>query len=114
MWPVEHPGILAHLCAHQTTCVSTLKRLREAFVQPRDDDDRTSMQPTDFVEIADSIERALFTFESTSNHAVLRMYRNGNISVSNSRASIGSFGSAGSDNQMLLGDESENVFLAYL
>ncbi|KAI0745606.1 Fusaric acid resistance protein-like-domain-containing protein [Earliella scabrosa] len=101
------------LKALSTTCVSTLKRLREAFVQPRDDDDRTSMQPTDFVEIADSIERALFTFESTSNHAVLRMYRNGNISVSNSRASIGSFGSAGSDNQMLLGDESENVFLAY-
>ena len=39
------------------------------------------------------------------------MYRNGNVSISNSRASIGS---VGSENQMLLGDESENMFLVYL
>ncbi|KAI0708907.1 Fusaric acid resistance protein-like-domain-containing protein [Cerioporus squamosus] len=98
------------LKALSTTCISTLKRLREAFVQPRSDNDRTSMQPTDFVEIADSIERALFTFESTSNHAVLRMYRSGNVSGVDSRASIASLTS---ENQVLMGDESENVFLAY-
>lgn len=95
----------------QTTCVSTLKRLREAFVQPRNEDDHTSMLLADFVEIADSIERALFTFESTSNHAVLRMYRSGNVSGVDSRASIASLTS---DNQILMGDESENVFLVYL
>ncbi|RPD58687.1 hypothetical protein L227DRAFT_504933 [Lentinus tigrinus ALCF2SS1-6] len=98
------------LKALSTTCISTLKRLREAFVQPRSDTNRTSMRPTDFVEIADSVERALFTFESTSNHAVLRMYRSGNVSGIDSRASIASLTS---DNQILMGDESENVFLAY-
>lgn len=80
-------------------------------MQPRVKDDRASLHPTDFIELAQSIERALYTFESTSNHALLRMYRNGNVSISNSRASIGSLGS---ENQVLLGDESENVFLVYL
>ncbi len=69
------------------------------------------MQPSDFVELADSIERALYTFESTSNHAVLRMYRSGNVSCVDSRASIASLTS---DNPVLMGDESEHVFLAYL
>ena len=95
----------------QTNCISTLKRLREAFVQPRKKTNRMSMQPTDFANITENIERSLFTFESTSNHAVLRMYRNGNVSISGSRASMMS---VGSENQVLLGDESENVFLAYL
>ncbi|TFK90654.1 hypothetical protein K466DRAFT_484360 [Polyporus arcularius HHB13444] len=98
------------LKALSTTCISTLKRLREAFVQPRSNNDRTFMQPADFVELADSIERALYTFESTSNHAVLRMYRSGNVSCVDSRAS---FASLTSDNPVLMGDESEHVFLAY-
>ncbi|KAI0743674.1 Fusaric acid resistance protein-like-domain-containing protein [Daedaleopsis nitida] len=98
------------LQALSASCVTTLRRLREAFAQPRDNDDRLSMQATDFVDIAENVERALFTFESTSNHALLRMYRNGNVSMSDSRASVTSMTS---DNQVLLGDESENVFLVY-
>ena len=69
------------------------------------------MRPIDFVKITVTLERALFTFESTSNHAVLRMYRNGNVSQSDSRASMAS---TSSEIQVLMGDESENVFVAYL
>ncbi|KAH9940360.1 uncharacterized protein BXZ73DRAFT_42666 [Epithele typhae] len=96
--------------ALSVACVSTLKRLREAFAQPRESGDHVFIQPTDFLDITDSIERALFTFESTSNHAVLRMYRNSNVSTSGSRASNASAMSA---NEILMGDESETVFLAY-
>ncbi|KAI8985654.1 Fusaric acid resistance protein-like-domain-containing protein [Trametes punicea] len=98
------------LRALSTTCTSTLKRLREAFVHPRDSTDRTTMQLADFHELSESVERALFTFESTSNHAVVRLYRSGNVSGYDSRASIASLTS---DNQVLAGDESETVFLVY-
>ena len=92
-------------------CTSTLKRLREAFVHPRDNTDTTTMRPADFHAHSETVERALFTFESTSNHAVVRLYRSGNISGFDSRASIASLTS---ENQVLAGDESENVFLVYL
>ena len=95
----------------QTHCISTLKRLREAFVQSRNDHS-TAMQPADFVALADNIERALFAFESTSNHAVLRMYRSGQaVALEHSRSSAASLAS---ENQLLMGDESETVFLVYL
>ncbi|KAM5533752.1 hypothetical protein V8D89_012625 [Ganoderma adspersum] len=97
------------LKALSTKCISTLKHLRDAFVQPRDD--RTAMQLAHFIELAEDIERALFTFESTSNHAVLRMYRSGQAAgLEQSRSS---FASLKPENQILLGDESENVFLVY-
>ncbi|KAI0676139.1 Fusaric acid resistance protein-like-domain-containing protein [Trametes maxima] len=98
------------LKALSTTCSSTLKSLREAFVHPRDNTDKTTMQTAQFHELSEGVERALFTFESTSNHAVLRLYRSGNISGLDSRASIASLGS---ENQILAGDESENIFLIY-
>ncbi|OBZ71051.1 Uncharacterized protein C26F1.08c [Grifola frondosa] len=98
------------LKALSATCTTSLKRLREAFAQPRSDYNKTTMQAADFQSLAEGIERALFTFESTSNHAVIRLYRSGNASGSQSRAS---FTSLAEDNQMLTGDESENVFLVY-
>lgn len=70
------------------------------------------MQLAHFTELAEGVERALFTFESTSNHAVLRMYRSGQaVELGQSRSS---FASLSPENQILLGDESENVFLVYL
>ncbi|KAH9893586.1 Fusaric acid resistance protein-like-domain-containing protein [Cubamyces lactineus] len=98
------------LKALSTACTSTLKRLREAFAHPRDNTDKTTMRPADFHALSETVERALFTFESTSNHAVVRLYRSGNISGFDSRASIASLTS---DNQVFAGDESENVFLVY-
>ncbi|KAL1940894.1 hypothetical protein VTO73DRAFT_7935 [Trametes versicolor] len=98
------------LKALSSTCTTTLKKLREAFVHPRENTDRTTMEPADFHELSENVERALFTFESTSNHAVLRLYRSGNISGVDSRASVASLTS---ENQALSGDESENIFLVY-
>jgi hypothetical protein len=66
------------------------------------------MQPQEFV---DSIERALFTFESTSNHALLRQYRKNEISESQSRESLKSYAEG---NSVLFSSEGEQVFLVYL
>jgi hypothetical protein len=62
------------------------------------------------------IERALFTFESTSNHAVLRLYRKNGptgdyMDLSTSNGSIGSVEEAHS---ALSNSEYENLFLVYL
>jgi hypothetical protein len=57
----------------------------------------------------DAIERALFTFESTSNHAVMRLYRR---EISDS--SWESIAHSADENYVLLGNESEQVFLVYL
>lgn len=59
------------------------------------------MQPQDFHQIIHGIERALFTFESTSNHAVLRLYRRSNFASE-------------SDNALLTESEHEHIFLVYL
>lgn len=68
------------------------------------------MQPQDFHVIIDNIERALSTFESTANHALLRIYRYSNFAPS-SRNSVSS---APDDNQALADNEQENVFIVYL
>jgi len=68
------------------------------------------MQPQDFHVITDNIERALFTFESTANHALLRIYRHSNFAPS-SRNSVSS---APDDNQALANNEQENVFIVFL
>lgn len=69
------------------------------------------MQPQDFHKIIDGIDRALFTFESTSNHAVLRLYRRSNFaSESTERSTRSSL----EDNPILVESEHEHVFLVYL
>ena len=58
----------------QTACISTLKKMRGVFLQLRS---RQSLSgendQDDFHELAFDIKRALFTFENTSNHAVMRV-----------------------------------------
>ena len=66
----------------------------------------------DFLDLAEELEHALFAFESTSNHAVVRLYRRGVGSPSMSRSSS-SFPSM-NDNAVLMGTDSESVFLVYL
>ena len=58
--------------------------------------------------MAETLERALFMFESTSNHAVVRLYRRGTGSASESIASLAE------DNPALTGSDSESIFLVYL
>lgn len=66
------------------------------------------MQPQDFHKIIDGIDRALFTFESTSNQALLRLYRRSNFSSDSSTHS------SSGDNPLLTESEHEHIFLVYL
>ena len=67
------------------------------------------MQPQDFHVIIDNIERALFTFESTANHALLRIYRDSNFASSSSNSV-----SSAPANHPSANIEQENVFIIYL
>jgi hypothetical protein len=44
-------------------------------------DRKEVIRPHEFHELADGVERALFNFESTSNHALLRLYRKSDVFV---------------------------------
>ncbi|KAJ7590150.1 Fusaric acid resistance protein-like-domain-containing protein [Mycena floridula] len=99
-------------------CTGSLKRLREAFVlaQVQKRHKKDLIQPHEFLELVDGIERALVRFESTSNHAVLRLYRRSNIPSFTSDATPGgtdyfNLGSMG-DN-LITAAENEHVFLVY-
>ncbi|CCM03886.1 uncharacterized protein FIBRA_06037 [Fibroporia radiculosa] len=91
------------------TCITTLKQLREAFVQPVRSDATHAHRP--FQNSADSLQRALFTFESTSNQAVLRLYKSYDASGTQSRDSVES---PTGENRLLTGADGESVFLVYL
>ncbi|KAK0240849.1 hypothetical protein EDD85DRAFT_816543 [Armillaria nabsnona] len=111
------------LKALSSTCTSSLKRLRESVVKSRVRENTAAdvIQPHEFLELIDGIERALMRFESTSNHAVMRIYRKSDLSyadtvetggLSASRASIIS-GSGDKENAMLTASDNENIFLVY-
>ncbi|KDQ55716.1 hypothetical protein JAAARDRAFT_327588 [Jaapia argillacea MUCL 33604] len=98
------------LKALTATCTSSLKRLRETFILRRLEGRKGMLQSHEFRSLADGIDRALFTFESTSNHAVLRLYRKSDVSITQSHISLGSYME---DNSMLSGSDNESVFLVY-
>ncbi|KAJ8508004.1 hypothetical protein ONZ45_g9692 [Pleurotus djamor] len=89
------------LKALSTTCSRSLKSLRDSFAQSRTHRETKRrrqihvVQPQDFIELVEGIEKALVRFESTSNHAVLRLYRKSNIiSATNTHQSLATgFGS---------------------
>lgn len=89
--------------------MDAIKRLRETFANRHRPG--YNVDVSDFLELVDGIERALFTFESTSNHAVMRLYRRDDFSGLNSRGSIYSLTD---ENPVTIGSENENVFLVYL
>ncbi|TFK54580.1 hypothetical protein OE88DRAFT_1655325 [Heliocybe sulcata] len=92
------------------TCATSLRRLKEAFVQRQRRSRKESIRPTEFTELTENLERALFTFESTSNHAVIRLYRRNESAFRHSRSSVNILSE---DNMVLTGTEHENVFLVY-
>ncbi|KAG7439468.1 uncharacterized protein BT62DRAFT_913494 [Guyanagaster necrorhizus] len=111
------------LKALSSTCTSSLKRLRESVVKSRVRENAATdaIQPHEFLELIDGIERALMRFESTSNHAVMRLYRKSDLSHANaedtgglsaSRASIIS-GTGDKENLMLTASDNEHIFLVY-
>lgn len=88
------------LKALSTICTTTLKKMK------RDD-----LKLEEFDQLIEDIERALFTFDSTSNQAVVRLYSR-RISSSGSYHSLES--SLGDNLLLTSGTEHENVFLVYL
>jgi hypothetical protein len=109
---VSRTSVCAAECSHkllQRTCTASLRRLREAFAQSQHVQRESPFQPHDFHVLIDEIERALFAFESTSNHAVMRLYRRSDFS---SHPAEGSFDPQ--ENTILTNSEHEHVFLLYL
>ncbi|KZT29097.1 hypothetical protein NEOLEDRAFT_1154149 [Neolentinus lepideus HHB14362 ss-1] len=92
------------------TCATSLRRLKEAFVQRRRLSHKEPIRPTEFTELTEELERALFTFESTSNHAVIRLYRRNESAFRHSHSSTNLLLD---ENTVLTGTEHENVFLVY-
>lgn len=56
----------------QSTCVKTLKKLKDSSHQQASG---RLAQALEFDDLVASIRRALFTFDSTSTHALSRMFR---------------------------------------
>ena len=88
------------LKALSSICVTTLKKMK------RDD-----LKVEEFDQLIEDIERAFFTFDSTSNQAMVRLYSR-RISSSGSYHSLES--SLGDNPLFTSGTEHENVFLVYL
>ena len=88
------------LKALSTICTTTLKKMK------RDD-----LKLEEFDQLIEDIERALFTFDSTSNQAIVQLYSR-RISSSGSYHSLES--SLGDNLLLTSGTEHENVFLVYL
>lgn len=77
-----------------------------------------AIQPSEFSELIEGIEVALVRFESISNHAVLRLYRQSNMpSTPRPTASTTSPDRSRHDfeeNSLLHSADNEHVFLVYL
>ena len=111
---VQRGGICVCI-VFKSKCTGAIHRLREAFEHRHKTTD-AAMSPAIFLDLADKIERALFTFESTSNHALLRLYRRSDIMSGLSSRESGSIYSLNeySENALTSGSDNENVFLVYL
>lgn len=89
----------------QNTCTGTLKRMKNAFEQHRKGD---PMDSQEFFRLSEDIERALYTFDQTSNHAVMRLYRRSDATDRYSVTSDDAFPT------ILATGDNETVFLVYL
>ncbi|KAF8507480.1 Fusaric acid resistance protein-like-domain-containing protein [Hysterangium stoloniferum] len=87
-------------------CTATLSRMQDAF--RRQHISASSRIDTDeFYHLAEDIERALFVFDSTSNHAVMRLYRRSDA------ADQVSLEDQDGKSHVLAGGDNETVFLVY-
>ncbi|KAJ7162250.1 Fusaric acid resistance protein-like-domain-containing protein [Mycena filopes] len=98
------------LKALSMTCTSTISRMRQSFVKSQRRGKRPAFEQHEFLELIDGIEQALMRFESTSNHAVLRLYRRSAASEFTSDLRDSNY----SENiELLNADNNEHVFLVY-
>ncbi|KAF9478625.1 hypothetical protein BDN70DRAFT_808498 [Pholiota conissans] len=94
----------------------TLNRLRDVCLETQKGEIRQEnlIQPHDFSDLVEGIEAALVRFESTSNHAVLRLYRRSDVNPLSHPTSSGSQFSLNSNLNALTSEgDNENVFLVY-
>ncbi|KAJ7252108.1 Fusaric acid resistance protein-like-domain-containing protein [Mycena haematopus] len=101
------------LKALSTTCASSLLRMRQSFVKSQRRSKRNVLEQHEFLELVDGIERALVRFESTSNHAVLRLYRRSAASEFPSDLRDSMYTEHTENTEVLSGAENEHVFLVY-
>ncbi|KAH9485362.1 hypothetical protein JR316_0002270 [Psilocybe cubensis] len=102
------------LKALSSTSTNTLNRLKDVCLESRQDKKGhiDIIQPHEFSDLVDGIEAALIRFESTSNHAVLRLYRRSDNPLLPNSPSSPIFGQDTSHTSS--GDvNNENVFLVY-
>lgn len=85
--------------------------MRQSFVKSQRRGKQNILEQHEFLELVDGIERALVRFESTSNHAVLRLYRRSAAAeiATDLRDSIYT-----ENTEILSSAENEHVFLVYL
>ena len=88
------------LKALSNICIASLKKMK-----------REGLRVEEFDQLIDDIERAFFTFDSTSNQAMVRLYSR-RMPSSGSHHSLES--SLGDNPLFIAGAEHENVFLVYL
>ncbi|KJA19958.1 hypothetical protein HYPSUDRAFT_1093990 [Hypholoma sublateritium FD-334 SS-4] len=94
----------------------TLNKLRDVCLksQQKNNHPEDVTQPHEFSDLIDGIEAALVRFESTSNHAVLRLYRRSDANVLSRPTSSGSQMPINPElNPLTAEGDSENVFLVY-
>lgn len=100
----------------QSASTHALNRLRDVCLKSQERSQRIQdvVQPHEFSEFVEGIEAALKRFESTSNHAVLRLYRRSDVKLS-PLTSVGGQRLVDSNlNPLTSEGDSENVFLVYL
>lgn len=106
-----------YLPGHQSASTHTLNKLRDVCLksQQKNNHPEDVTQPHEFSDLIDGIEAALVRFESTSNHAVLRLYRRSDATFLSRPTSSGSQTPINPElNPLTAEGDSENVFLVYL
>jgi hypothetical protein len=83
----------------KSTCTRAIGRLRETLSDQGASSADAESVLDESINLANGIQRALYEFDSTSNHALLRLYRG----VDGSHA-----------DEILSGSDSEHIFLVYL
>ncbi|KAH8995242.1 Fusaric acid resistance protein-like-domain-containing protein [Lactarius hatsudake] len=98
------------LRALSSTCTRAIGRLREIFSDQGTSADAESVLD-ECIDLANVIQRALYEFDSTSNHTLLRLYHRADVSAADSHASMTS--ADDHPNPFVSGSDSEHVFLVY-
>jgi hypothetical protein len=100
----------------QTACEASFRSLSQALANGSG-----PFHSEDFERLTEDLERAMHTFESTSSHAIVRIYRKGLFEAealahraSADLASVASLVTDAEVERMVSQHQNENLFLVYL